>query len=606
MSLPSYLSEPRLLQDTNGNLVPADQITGPSGSPRQRRDYGAEAEGQPDTLRLANMLCPVDGCDIYFRNRGNLTNHLSARHPGNPCVIRSIGAVLLIQTACHPLCLIGWIRLSGWMPPDQLTLNSTPDGAPLTLPRHYGNEALLVDYSESDGDEEGEDSLRDGRRGSAKRKSCKIGTKHAVLTRYDELLAVAIQNGHETDKGSGWLTAAYMQLQSEFGEIPIPNLSKWTQIVEVRNRILEEAAKPGGQKKTKAGSGAKAKWPGMEKLLALAVRKRRDKGLKVRTSWLVRKGKELIKKLNGSMAAVAFKGSSSWVRGFARRNNLSQRRGTNHKNKSASARLPMLWRFHKGLRSLLRTEGSVPDQRSLKHGRYPLRCRFNVDQIPLAFDMGAGTTWETTGVKRCWIKKHLAGLDKRFCTIQLCISSEANLQGKQPVKICIIFRSNSKGRRIKKSEIARYDRRVAILWQKKAWADRETCLEWAKNVYRRGTSRCDDKVLFMDNLDGQTNEEFVRYLEDECETKSWYGPAGCTDHWQPVDSHIGFLLKQLIVNEYEEMMEERGDEWEDGKISLSEKRVFVTQWVARAWEVMQTKHAHLISKAFTRTGCGSL
>ena len=172
------------------------------------------------------------------------------------------------------------------------------------------------------------------------------------------------------------------------------------------------------------------------------------------------------------------------------------------------------------------------------------------------------------------------------------------------MKICIIFRSNSKGRRIKKSEIARYDNRVAVLWQKKAWADRVTCLEWAKGVYRRGTSRSDGKVLFMDNLDGQTNAEFVTYLKDKCETKAWYGPAGCTDHWQPVDSHIGFMLKQLIVAEYEQMMEERGDEWEDGKISVSEKRVFVTRWVARAWEVMQTKYAHLIKKAFTRTGCG--
>ena len=151
----------------------------------------------------------------------------------------------------------------------------------------------------------------------------------------------------------------------------------------------------------------------------------------VRTSWLVRKGKELIKKIDGAREAEAFKGSGSWIRGFARRNNLSQRRGTNRKNKSASARLPKLWRFHKGLRSLLRTEGSIPNQHSIKYGRYPLRCRFNVDQIPLAFDMGAGTTWDTIGVKRCWVKKHLAGLDKRFCTIQLCIASETNQQGSQ-------------------------------------------------------------------------------------------------------------------------------------------------------------------------------
>lgn len=46
---------------------------------------------------------------------------------------------------------------------------------------------------------------------------------------------------------------------------------------------------------------------------------------------------------------------------------------------------------------------------------------------------------------------------------------------------------------------------------------------------------------------------------------------------QPIDSHIGFMLEKLIVDEYEKMMEARDDECGDGKISLSEKRVFVTK-----------------------------
>ena len=65
-------------------------------------------------------------------------------------------------------------------------------------------------------------------------------------------------------------------------------------------------------------------------------------------------------------------------------------------------------------------------------------------------------------------------------------------------------------------------------------------------VFRRGTSRSDEKILFIDNLDGQTNEEFSEYLKDDCETKGWFGPAGCTDHGQPVRSHIGFMLKKLM------------------------------------------------------------
>ena len=167
----------------------------------------------------------------------------------------------------------------------------------------------------------------------------------------------------------------------------------------------------------------------------------------MRTSWLVRKGKAIIRELNGVDAAAKFKGSNSWVNGFAKRQGFSQRRGTNHKNKSAEARLPKLWRFHKGVRNLLHCRsGIAEDQWSAKYGCYPSRTRFNVDQVPRAFDMEADTTWDSRGVKRCWVKKHLAGLDKRFCTLQVCICQEPNSQGKQPIKICVIFRSNSKGR----------------------------------------------------------------------------------------------------------------------------------------------------------------
>ena len=53
------MTDPRLLQDSDGNLVPADQITGPRGSTRQAREYAAEpaaAEGEPHTRYAAQCL----------------------------------------------------------------------------------------------------------------------------------------------------------------------------------------------------------------------------------------------------------------------------------------------------------------------------------------------------------------------------------------------------------------------------------------------------------------------------------------------------------------------------------------------------------------------
>jgi len=39
------------------------------------------------------------------------------------------------------------------------------------------------------------------------------------------------------------------------------------------------------------------------------------------------------------------------------------------------------------------------------------------------------------------------------------------------------------------------------------------------------------------------------------------------------------LLKRYIHTEHEEYMEEHGDEWEDGVISMEDKRVLVALWV---------------------------
>ena len=78
MPLSDHLTKPRLLQDSDGNLVPAAEITGPSGSPRQPRVYEDDAHDL-DTPRIK---CPVAGCLHTFVNRGNLANHKSTKHPG--------------------------------------------------------------------------------------------------------------------------------------------------------------------------------------------------------------------------------------------------------------------------------------------------------------------------------------------------------------------------------------------------------------------------------------------------------------------------------------------------------------------------------------------
>lgn len=181
---------------------------------------------------------------------------------------------------------------------------------------------------------------------------------------------------------------------------------------------------------------------------------------------------------------------------------------------------------------------------------------------------------------------------------QVCICMDS----KQPVKVTVIFRSQSGGKRIKAVEKKQYDPRVQVAWQKKAWADRNFCLDWAKHVFRRSTSSVDEKLLFLDNLDGQSNPEFVEYLQKHCNCIVRFGPAGLTDLWQPVDHHVGKLLKDYVHHEYEQLMEETPEKWEDGAISMQEKRVLVTKWVGAAWQRLCTEKPEFLIRAFSSTG----
>ena len=273
---------------------------------------------------------------------------------------------------------------------------------------------VLVDYcSESDGGDDGYSLRQVGRCGQKRRQSHSFAVKNRVITRYDELLAAAIEAKLDVSDGSGPKSSAYDTIESELG-VSQGNIVKWVKPVgeggQWREKVADAIAKPGRKKKLRLGGGDKCKWPEMEKVLALTTIKRREQGFKVRTAWLLRKARQILKDLGGCSAELEFKGSRSWIKGFARRNRLSLRRGTNHKMKSAAARLPKLWRFHKGLRTLIHSGSPTANQWSRKYGRYPPKCRFNVDQVPLAFDMGAGVTWDVKGKKRCWIKKYMASI----------------------------------------------------------------------------------------------------------------------------------------------------------------------------------------------------
>ena len=70
--------------------------------------------------------------------------------------------------------------------------------------------------------------------------------------------------------------------------------------------------------------------------------------------------------------------------------------------------------------------------------------------------------------------------------------------------LTIIFQE--KGKRISAVEKRSWDPRVNVMFQEKAWADREFCIEWAQDITSPWLKQQHPEqvtIMFIDNLDAQ-------------------------------------------------------------------------------------------------------
>ena len=120
---------------------------------------------------------------------------------------------------------------------------------------------------------------------------------------------------------------------------------------------------------------------------------------------------------------------------------------------------------------------------------------------------------------------------------------------------CIIFRGQGN---VKQPELDAYPEGLVVLWQKCAWVDRPTALDWVRQVIKpfmaaqRAAGVADESthyLLFEDNLDAQSTPEYIDFLSDECATDDQKVPPNETDQVQPIDRGIGRLIKQYLGQE---------------------------------------------------------
>eukprot|EP00112_Aurelia_sp_Birch-Aquarium-sp1_P024456 Seg7753.1 transcript_id=Seg7753.1/GoldUCD/mRNA.D3Y31 product="hypothetical protein" protein_id=Seg7753.1/GoldUCD/D3Y31 len=385
-------------------------------------------------------------------------------------------------------------------------------------------------------------------------------------------------------------------------------VSKWKKQKEL---LIKEASKVSNKTTKTALDSAKTartrrnlrkfamiSYPLAESSLLSEFRDRRKQGVKVNGKWFRIKMKKHIKNHYGEEGADRFKASKNWLRRFCARNGVSLRRPTNKKKIGNPDRLPIIQKLHCHLREDIRSRKrhGTGETYHPKWGRWMPCKRFNVDHVPCPFVIDNNKTYEEEGTKNVWISQPNDGLDKRQCTLQLCISPEEV----QRIPPAVIFRGKGK---VKSAEKTQYDKRVHVYFQEKGWMDGKVALEWVEMTYAPFVDKKSENVLFLDNLSSQMTGQFHRACRSMANTVVYPLPPQETDKCQPVDQGEGNLIKVLMGEQMDLFLQEDDnlEKWQS-KITASERRILITKWLGEAWEKLGKEYPDFRRKLFLKTG----
>ncbi len=245
-------------------------------------------------------------------------------------------------------------------------------------------------------------------------------------------------------------------------------------------------------------------------------------------------------------------------------------------------------------------------------GRYPLDCRYNVDQVPFNLDNSCRRTFVQARSDTAVISGQPGG-EKRFGTVQICVHGTG---GEQP-PLTLFFRGKGT---VKRGEEEAYHPHVEVIFQEHAWADRATVRQWVDRVWVPHWSRLHPEgksfLMLQDHLSCQKSGGYVRALQASGGQLA-FGPRNKTEAWQPIDAgHLGAVLKAIAKQHFELWMEQISNpedpvdqqlynwqKWERNQICARDKRVLMTWIFGRSYEEFAgPKYLHCRQRAFRKTG----
>ena len=125
----------------------------------------------------------------------------------------------------------------------------------------------------------------------------------------------------------------------------------------------------------------------------------------------------------------------------------------------------------------------------------------------------------------------------------------------------------------------------------------EWCRRFADTIEEKhpGVSQ----LLLLDECSAQRTDIIEKYLRHRGVLPVFI-PGGCTDVLQPVDHHVGAVIKTIIQKLYKVELEISYEEWRNyeynDSLTDSKRRMLMALWVDMAWELLSQQD--MMEKAF--------
>ena len=160
---------------------------------------------------------------------------------------------------------------------------------------------------------------------------------------------------------------------------------------------------------------------------------------------------------------------------FLKLNDIKTRRKQRNKKKPKEQYRDQLRVWQTGVRERLLRTGFGKDYDS-KWVRFLPEPRLNVDQSPLSFAFESNKTYEIVEKgqgrnQNTWKAQPGCGLDKRQCTLQICVRP-----AREQPPIAMTFRD--KGKRISEDKKGAWLPDVKVYFHKNAWTDGQFREDW--------------------------------------------------------------------------------------------------------------------------------